>query len=163
MSCNWENILIFCYFLFGVVYLAWRDFRHLISSSSNMSSFGKSFIRLSPPMQPLSPGLSWWREQDLLLRPWHKAIILPMKSPYSLRPKEARQMTSRALFKNSLCLQAKQSVRRTAVLFYGDCMKIYEDCALTFGDRRTSCKIWGFHAGDCEECHLLECYAMWLL
>jgi hypothetical protein len=25
------------------------------------------------------------------------------------------------------------------------------------------CKILGFHSGGYEECHLLECYAMWLL
>jgi hypothetical protein len=25
------------------------------------------------------------------------------------------------------------------------------------------CKIWGFYGGEYEECHLLRCYAMWLL
>jgi hypothetical protein len=24
------------------------------------------------------------------------------------------------------------------------------------------CKIWGFHGGGYEECHLLKCYTMWL-
>jgi hypothetical protein len=34
------------------------------------------------------------------------------------------------------------------------------------GNRRMLCKcvkIWGFHGGEYEECHLLGCYAMWLL
>jgi hypothetical protein len=26
-----------------------------------------------------------------------------------------------------------------------------------------ACQIWGFHSSDYEECHLLGCYAMWLL
>jgi hypothetical protein len=29
--------------------------------------------------------------------------------------------------------------------------------------RGKSCKIWRFHSGDYEECHLMGCYAIWLL
>jgi hypothetical protein len=30
-------------------------------------------------------------------------------------------------------------------------------------DALVSCKIWGLHGGDNEECHPLGCYAVWLL
>jgi hypothetical protein len=29
--------------------------------------------------------------------------------------------------------------------------------------QRETCKIWGFHGGDCEEWCLLGCYAVWIL
>jgi hypothetical protein len=32
-----------------------------------------------------------------------------------------------------------------------------------FAPHRNHCKIWGFQSGDYKECHLLGCYAVWLL
>jgi hypothetical protein len=41
--------------------------------------------------------------------------------------------------------QSKQSVPHTAVTFYGDCLKICEDFAPNFGDKRTGCYVMTTH------------------
>jgi hypothetical protein len=40
---------------------------------------------------------------------------------------------------------AGQSIPCTAVIFYGDCMKIYKDFAPNFGNKRTGCCIMTTH------------------
>jgi hypothetical protein len=35
--------------------------------------------------------------------------------------------------------------------------------SIPFSSSLSLCKIWGFHGGDCEECRLLGCCAVWLL
>jgi hypothetical protein len=55
-------------------------------------------------------------------------------------------MTSRGwLFRNNSSWQAKQSTLHTAVTFYGDCLKMLEDFAPNFGDKRTGCCITTTH------------------
>jgi hypothetical protein len=67
------------------------------------------------------------------------------KSPNSLRLKKARQVKSKVkgmliiFFDINLSWQATQSIPHTTVTFYGDCMKICEDFAPNFGDKRTGC------------------------
>jgi hypothetical protein len=46
-------------------------------------------------------------------------------------------LTSRELFTRNSSWQAKQSIPYTTVTFYGDCVKMYQDFALNFGDKRT--------------------------
>jgi hypothetical protein len=51
-------------------------------------------------------------------------------------------LASRQLFTNNLSWQAKQSILHVVVTFYGDCMKICENFASNFGDKRTgSCSM----------------------
>jgi hypothetical protein len=69
------------------------------------------------------------------------------KTPNSPRPKNAKQVKSkvknvhiiffdlRGLFTRSSSWKAKQSILRTILTFYGDCVKIYEDFAAKFGDK----------------------------
>jgi hypothetical protein len=47
--------------------------------------------------------------------------------------------TLRGLLKKNLSQQAKQSILHTTVMFYGDRMKMCEDFAPNFGDKRTGC------------------------
>jgi hypothetical protein len=53
-------------------------------------------------------------------------------------------ISKRLLTKNS-SWQAKQSVPRTIVMFYGDCMKMCEDFTPNFRDKRTGCCITTMH------------------
>jgi hypothetical protein len=46
-------------------------------------------------------------------------------------------LTSRELFLKNWSWQSKQSIPHTTMTFYSDCMKICEDFALKFGDKRT--------------------------
>jgi hypothetical protein len=48
-------------------------------------------------------------------------------------------LTSRGLFTNNSSWQAKQSILHTTVTFYGEWVKMCEDFAPNFGDKRTSC------------------------
>jgi hypothetical protein len=75
-------------------------------------------------------GYHWGWELDLQLWPWDKATILPMGK--SIRTK-------------NLSWQAKQSILHITVMFYGDCVKMCEDFASTFGDKRTGCCITTTH------------------
>jgi hypothetical protein len=45
-------------------------------------------------------------------------------------------LTSRGLFTENWSWQAKKSILNTTVTFYGGCMKICEDFALNFGDKK---------------------------
>jgi hypothetical protein len=54
-------------------------------------------------------------------------------------------LTSRELFTKNSAWQAKQSVSRIAVTFYGDCIKMFEDFAPNFGDKRAGCCITTVH------------------
>jgi hypothetical protein len=60
------------------------------------------------------------------------------KSPNSLTAKpracSSFSLTSRELFTKNLSWQAKQSIPRATVTFYGDCMKMCQDFALNCGD-----------------------------
>jgi hypothetical protein len=47
----------------------------------------------------------------------------------------------------NLYWHAKQSVPHTTVIFYGDCMKIWKDFTLNFGDKRSGCCIMTTHQG----------------
>jgi hypothetical protein len=46
---------------------------------------------------------------------------------------------------NNLSWQAKQSIPHATVMFYSNCVKIFEDFALNFGDKRTGCCISTMH------------------
>jgi hypothetical protein len=50
-------------------------------------------------------------------------------------------LTSRELFTNNSSQQAMQSIPHRTVTIYGNCMKICEDFAPNFGDKRTGCCI----------------------
>jgi hypothetical protein len=50
-------------------------------------------------------------------------------------------LTSSGLFKRNSSWQAKQSVSHTIATFYGDWVKMCEDSAPNFGDKRTGCCI----------------------
>jgi hypothetical protein len=43
----------------------------------------------------------------------------------------------KGMFTNNSFWQAKQSVLRMTVMFYGNCMKMCEDLTPNFGDKRT--------------------------
>jgi hypothetical protein len=53
-------------------------------------------------------------------------------------------LISRGLFTKNSSWQAKQSMH-TTVTFYSDCVKMCEDFALNFGDKRTGCCIMTMH------------------
>jgi hypothetical protein len=54
-------------------------------------------------------------------------------------------LTSRELFTKNSSRQAEQSIPHTTVKFYGDCVKMYEDFAPNFDDKRTGCCITTTH------------------
>jgi hypothetical protein len=54
-------------------------------------------------------------------------------------------LTSRGLFINNSCWQAKQLISHTAVTFYGDCVKMCDDFAPNFGDKTADCCIMTTH------------------
>jgi hypothetical protein len=54
-------------------------------------------------------------------------------------------LTSRGLFTKISSWQGKQSIRHTTVTFYGDCVKMCEDFAPNFSDKRTGCWITTMH------------------
>jgi hypothetical protein len=79
------------------------------------------------------------------------------KSPNSPRLKKARQVKSKVkrmlinffdikevVHKEFLC-QATQSILHTTVMFYSNCVKMWEDFALNFGNKRTGCCITTTH------------------
>jgi hypothetical protein len=81
-----------------------------------------------------------------------------MKRPNSLRPKKGETdeeqseehafsifLTSRRLFTRNSAWQAKQSVLHITVMFYNNCVKMCEDFAQNFGDKRTGCCITTTH------------------
>jgi hypothetical protein len=53
--------------------------------------------------------------------------------------------TSRGLFVNNSPWQIKQSIPHTAITSYCDCVKMCEDFAPNFGERRTGCSITTTH------------------
>jgi hypothetical protein len=78
------------------------------------------------------------------------------KSPNSPRPKKARQMKSKVksvliiFFDIKGVVQkefvlAGQSIQHTNVTFYGNCVKMCEDFAPNFGNKRTGCCITTTH------------------
>jgi hypothetical protein len=79
---------------------------------------------------------------------------LPKESSNSPKPKKKGEthekqssfsLTSRGLYTNNSAWQAKQSTLHITETFYGDCMKICEDFAPNFGNKRTSCSIMTMH------------------
>jgi hypothetical protein len=54
-------------------------------------------------------------------------------------------MTSRGLFTKNSSWQSKQSVLHSAVIFYGDCVKMRKDFTPNFGNKRTGCCIMTVH------------------
>jgi hypothetical protein len=59
---------------------------------------------------------------------------------------ELRQITSDdGLFTNNSSWQAAQSILHVTMTFYGDCMKMCEDFALNFGEKRIGCCITKTH------------------
>jgi hypothetical protein len=73
------------------------------------------------------------------------------------RPKKARQVKSKVkvmlvtffdiegIVHKNLSWKAKQSIPHTTVTFYGECVKMREDFASNFGDKRTGCCITTTH------------------
>jgi hypothetical protein len=68
------------------------------------------------------------------------------------RPRLTRQVKSAVKVKSMLSFtknlprQAKQSVPNIIVTFYGNCMKVCEDFAPIFGDKRIDCCIMTTHS-----------------
>jgi hypothetical protein len=63
-----------------------------------------------------------------------------------MRPRKARQVKSNVdsmLKKKNSFWQAKQSIPHTTVMFNGDCVKMCEDFAPNFDNKRTGC--WLHH------------------
>jgi hypothetical protein len=54
-------------------------------------------------------------------------------------------LTSRGFFTNNSSRHAELSIPHTIVTFYGDCVKMCEDFALNFDDKRTGCCITVMH------------------
>jgi hypothetical protein len=54
-------------------------------------------------------------------------------------------LTSRGLFTNNSAWQTKQWISHTTVTFYDDCLKMCEDFAPNFGDKRADCCITTTH------------------
>jgi hypothetical protein len=54
-------------------------------------------------------------------------------------------LTSKGFFAKNPSSQAKQSIPHTTVMFYGNCVKMCEDFAPNFGDKRTGCCIRATH------------------
>jgi hypothetical protein len=54
-------------------------------------------------------------------------------------------LTSKELFTKNSSWQAKQSISRTNVMFYGDCVKMCEGFTPNFGDKRTGFCIMKTH------------------
>jgi hypothetical protein len=85
------------------------------------------------------------------------------------RPKKARRGTTKSraclsfslisglLFTRNPSWQAKQSIPHTTVTFYGDSVKMREDIASNFGDKRTGCCIMTTH----RLTHLLSPGNLW--
>jgi hypothetical protein len=55
-------------------------------------------------------------------------------------------LTSRRLFTNSSSWQAKKSISDIIVMFYDDCVKMCEDFARNFDEKRTGCCITITHS-----------------
>jgi hypothetical protein len=83
--------------------------------------------------------------EESVSRTW----VFEWKSPNSPRLKKAKRVKSevksiliifigiKSLFTRNLFWQAKQSISHTTVMFYGNCMKLCDDFAPNFGDKRT--------------------------
>jgi hypothetical protein len=54
-------------------------------------------------------------------------------------------LTSRGLLTKNSSWQVKQLIPHTTVTFYGDCVKMWDDFAPNFGDKRTGCNITTKH------------------
>jgi hypothetical protein len=54
-------------------------------------------------------------------------------------------LTSNGLFTNNSSWHTKQSVPNTSVMFYGDCVKMWENLVPNYGDKRTDCCIMTTH------------------
>jgi hypothetical protein len=67
------------------------------------------------------------------------------ENPNSPRACSSFSLTSRGLFTNNSSWQAKQSIPHTTLMFYGDCVKMFEDFAPNFEDKRTGCCIMTTH------------------
>jgi hypothetical protein len=86
-----------------------------------------------------------------------KESVSHTESPNSSRPRKATQVKSkvksmliifsdvRGVVHKKVVLQAKQSIPSTTVTFYCDCLKMYKDFTLNFGDERTGCCITTVH------------------
>jgi hypothetical protein len=75
-----------------------------------------------------------------------ESIYLYIETPNSLRrPKKVRQVKIKVksmliiFFDIKRIVHAEQSVPHTTMKFYGDCVKMCEDLAPNFGDKRTGC------------------------
>jgi hypothetical protein len=80
---------------------------------------------------------------------WHDGFRANRKRRDRWRPKSRAcssfSLTSRGLFTKNSSWQAKQSIPNITARFYGDCVKMCEDFAPKFGDKRTGCCITTTH------------------
>jgi hypothetical protein len=103
-------------------------------------------------MQPSCPGLSLMRKAGFTIMTLRQSnnppnVKVDNRRDWERRDRCGRKSTSRSsfslpsrgLFTKNSSWQAKRSITHTTVTFYCDCVKMCEDFAPNFGDKRTGC------------------------
>jgi hypothetical protein len=117
-----------------------------------------SFVRLPPMMQSSCPGLSMVTRDGFLIMSLRQSNNPPngkvqtyldrkRRDKWEAKPRACLlfSLTSRGLLTKNSSPQAKQSIQRTTVTFYGGCVKMCKDFAPNFGYKRTGCCIMKTH------------------
>jgi hypothetical protein len=160
-------------------------FWQLIRSSSVFTS-ARSFVRSPPTMQPSCPGLSMVMRTGLTVMTLRQSNNPPNIKIQTHQDRKRRDrwraksracssfsLTSRGLFIKNSSWQAEQSSPHTTVMFYSDCVKMCEDFALNFGDKKLVVASWQhtvshflFHRGifyqNQHDCHPPPTLLAWL-